>query len=152
MLTLLVFAAALNAADLPLQGRFLLAARNDTGLIVFDDASLTRDGEWPTARVVSGLSEGPIVGGEKARTVQFIEQYDCAKRHTRLVESGIYSDSGRLVEHDTQPGQWSAPPPGSGREASLRRVCDGADTMREVGTDLMTVLRAFWNTQNEQAA
>ena len=141
MLPILMFAAALSAAVLPTDGKYLLIGEDDAGIGVLDDATVVRDGDRVQVRVIVAMANHRAPGAP--RIEQFIQEWDCRRNRKRFVDSWYFNDDFTPSARDAEDAGWTTSHPDAPFGKVKLHVCDGA-ALPEAGVNLMTIIQTYW--------
>ena len=144
MLKLLLLLGALNALELPTQGRYLEIHDDAEAYMVIDAASVERQGDVVTVRVVGAFAQDMPWDGRMVGIVQMIQDFDCAASKQRRQAAGSFTRTREVVQDQRQATSWEAVAEGSPAGRGFNHLCRGRP-LPTAGDDLMTILRAYWS-------
>lgn len=143
MLSLLLFLAALTAAEPPRDGHFLLLSETDETMGMVNAQSVVRDGD--RVRILAlGVFANPVREDEgDVWVVQVMEEVDCGRRQLRHLDYAGFSRELEAISFDHRPTQWQSYEPETPAAAIIEHLCD-ARPLASPGREFLPIAEAYW--------
>lgn len=143
MLSLLVFLAALTAAEPPGDGHFLLLSETDETMGMVNAQSVERDGD--KVRILAlGVFANPVREDEgDVWVVQVMEEVDCAARKMRHLDYAGFNRGLEAISFDHRASPWLSYEPETPAASIIEHVCD-ARPLTSPGRQFLPIAEAYW--------